>query len=62
MQNHKNELLQKLAVFLNVILVTAPFMLSWFIYYDSKIINPFYRRGNWVIIGIFVVLETNLIR
>ena len=58
MQNHKNELLQKLAIFLNVILVTAPFMRSWFIYYYDKIYKPFYYKGNWVIIGIFVVIYT----
>lgn len=60
MRNFKNELLQKMAVFLNVIMVAVPFVASWYMYYDSVIVNPFYRKGNWVVIGIFLVLYASL--
>ena len=37
-------------------MVTLPFFLVWVQYYQSIIVMPFYRRGHWVVIGLFVVL------
>ena len=59
MKKHKNELLQKRAVFFNVIMIAIPFARSWFMYYDNKIVSPFYRKGNWVMIGIFFILYSS---
>lgn len=43
------------AVFLLGIL-TGLFGLTWYIYYSETIVLPFYRRGNWVLIGIYCIL------
>ena len=34
----------------------ADFMYIWYSYYSDVILNPFYRRGNWVVIAIYLVL------
>lgn len=44
-----------LAVFL-VGILTAGFALVWYIYYSDVIVLPYYRRGNWVLIGIYGML------
>ena len=41
---------------LNVIVITLPFVAVWYLYYASKIDTPFYRKGNWVVILLFVIL------
>lgn len=43
------------AVFLLGIL-TGLFGLTWYTYYSETIVLPFYRRGNWVLIGIYCIL------
>lgn len=43
------------AVFLLCIL-TGLFGLTWYMYYSETIILPFYRRENWVLIGIYCIL------
>lgn len=44
-----------LAMILLVIL-TAAFAFVWYKYYSDTIILPYYRRGNWVLIGIYCIL------
>lgn len=44
-----------LAFFL-VIILTAGFGIVWYIYYSDTIVLPYYRRGNWVLIGIYCML------
>lgn len=40
---------------LNVILITIPFALCWYMYYKEKLYAPFFRRGNWLIVLLFLV-------
>ena len=56
MGNYKQEVLQRISKLLNVIMVTLPFLMVWVLYYQDVIVMPFYRRGHWVVIGLFVVL------
>jgi len=55
MKNSKHDLLLLLTKLLNVILITAPFALSWYMYYADRIVAPFFKRGNFVVIAFFVV-------
>ena len=41
---------------LNVILVTIPYGICWFGFYANRIASPYYERGNWAIIGLFILL------
>ena len=36
--------------------LTGMFAFVWYKYYSSSIIEPYYRRGNWVLIGIYCLL------
>jgi len=49
-------MVQRLSKLINVLLVTLPFLLAWVLHYQSIIVMPFYRRGHWVVIGLFVLL------
>ncbi len=42
--------------FLLVLILTAGFGIVWYIYYSDTIVLPYYRRGNWVLIGIYCTL------
>ncbi len=37
-------------------LLTAAFAWMWYSYYSIEIVMPFYRRGNWAMIGIYSIL------
>ena len=37
-------------------ILTASFGWVWYSFYSDTILLPFYRRGNWVMIGIYAVL------
>lgn len=39
-----------------IIILTAGFGTVWYIYYSDTIVLPYYRRGNWVLIGIYCML------
>lgn len=36
--------------------MTLPFALCWFLYYSGRITSPFYNKGNWLVIIIFIIL------
>ena len=37
-------------------MLTAIFGFVWYRYYSAKIVLPFYRRGNWVLIAIYAIM------
>ncbi len=41
---------------LDVILVTFPFAVCWYRYYAFDTVSPFYRKGNWAVILLFLAL------
>ncbi len=40
----------------NTALLTAAFALVWYACYSQEIVLPFYRKGNWMVIGIYAVI------
>lgn len=46
----------RFAVLINVVLMTYPFAICWFDYYAGRITSPFYLKGNWLVIALFLVL------
>ena len=41
---------------INIVLMTAPFAACWYIFYAGGIKNPFFNKGNWVVVGLFALL------
>lgn len=56
MSKFKHNLALRTVKIMNVIIMTVPFMLCWFLYYGSRIRVPYYRTGNFLIIILFMVL------
>lgn len=52
----KHNLALRTVKIMNVIIMTVPFMLCWFLYYGFRIRVPYYRTGNFLIIILFMVL------
>ena len=52
----KHELSLRFIKLINVVMITIPFALCWYLYYADKIMTPFFRKGNWLIILIFFLL------
>ena len=52
----KHELSLRFIKLINVVIITIPFALCWYLYYADKIMTPFFRKGNWLIILIFSLL------
>lgn len=56
MKKLKHDLGLRLVKLLNVILMTLPFAACWFCYYAQRVYVPYHQMGNWMIIGLFVLL------
>ncbi len=52
----KHDLGLRIAKLFNIILTTIPFAGCWFWYYAQTIVVPYYQKGNWMVIGLFVLL------
>ncbi len=56
MKKLKHDMGLRLTQLLDIILITAPFAVCWYAYYGEHILTPFYNKGNWAIIAVFVVM------
>lgn len=56
MKNLKHDLGLRLVKLLNIALMTVPFTLCWYLYYAERTYVPFFEKGNWVVVALFVVL------
>lgn len=42
---------------LDVVLVSIPFILAWFLYYSHQLYaKNFYRKGNWFVVALFMII------
>lgn len=41
---------------INTALLTVAFAVVWYLCYSQEIVLPFYRKGNWMVIGIYAVI------
>lgn len=49
-------LISLILAFFLIVILTAGFAIMWYKCYSDTIILPYYRRGNWVLIGIYCLL------
>ncbi|MDE7297547.1 MAG: exopolysaccharide biosynthesis polyprenyl glycosylphosphotransferase [Lachnospiraceae bacterium] len=56
MKNWKHDLVLRLVKSLDALLLTVPFAVCWYGYYASRIVEPFYNKGNWLMIALFLLL------
>lgn len=54
----KHDIALRIVKLFNVILITIPFALCWYGYYAARVASPFYNKGNWLVIALFVILYT----
>ena len=40
----------------NALLMTIPFIVAWYLIFADKIAAPYFRKGNWAIVAVFLVL------
>lgn len=56
MSTFKHGLTIRIVKISDVVLVTIPFALCWYLYYAQRIYTPFYENGNYGVIALFFVL------
>lgn len=56
MKTWKHDFVLRLMKLFNVVLISVPFALSWYGYYAGRVAVPFYNKGNWLIVALFVIL------
>lgn len=56
MKSLKHDIGLRLVKLLNIALMSIPFILCWYLYYAERTYVPFFGRGNWVVVALFVVL------
>ena len=56
MKKMKHDLSLRIVKLLPILLTSVPFAMCWYIFFDDTIMSPFFNRGNWMVIGLFVVL------
>jgi len=56
----KRDKYKRLVTFISAVMImgilAGMFAFVWYKYYSENIILPFYRRGNWVLIGVYAVM------
>ena len=52
----KHDIALRLVKMLGAVLVTIPFAMVWLLYYAGRTWAPFYQKGNWAVIGLFLFL------
>lgn len=52
----KHDLGLRIIKLLNVVLMSVPFGVCWYMYYAQRIATPFFNLGNVAVIGLFVLL------
>ena len=40
----------------NIVMMTLPFALSWYLFYADRIDEPFYKKGNWLMVVLFLLI------
>lgn len=55
MNKFKHDILLRIVKSVNIILITIPFAVCWFFYYADHVVSPFYSKGNWLVILLFLV-------
>lgn len=56
MADMKREVILKIVKALDAVLLTVPFAVCWYGYYASRIAAPFWSKGNWAVIVLFLIL------
>jgi len=62
MKNPKHDLGLRIVKFLAILLAVAPFAACWYLYFADNIPYPYFNRGNWVVIALFLVLYITFAR
>ena len=62
MKNPKHDIGCRLVKFLAIVLAVLPFVVFWYIFFADTIPMPFFNKGNWVVIALFLVLYVSFAR
>lgn len=55
MSKFKHDLLLRIVKIADAVLITIPFAGCWYMYYAQRIVDPFYSKGNWLMIALFFI-------
>lgn len=56
MEGIKHDITLRFVKVLDAVLITVPFATVWLFYYAGRTWAPFYLKGNWAVIGLFLFL------
>lgn len=56
MADKKRGLLLGIVKTFDAVLLALPFVICWYGYYASRIVSPFFQKGNWVVGVLFLIL------
>ncbi len=56
MKTLKHDIAVRAVKLLDAVLLTIPFGLCWYLVYAENLAEPYYRRGNWLVIALFFVI------
>lgn len=62
MKDVKHDLGLRIAKVLPSLFAVVPFALMWYWYFADSIRAPFFNRGNWVVVGLYLVLYVTFAR
>ncbi len=51
-----NRTVMRIVKAMDVVMVAIPFIMCWYAFYADTIYSPYYRKGNWLIVALYVVL------
>lgn len=60
MTRFKHDLILRIIKVLDAVLVTIPFALCWYLYYAKHIVSPFYAKGDYLVVALFLCCSSFL--
>lgn len=55
-QQRNHDVILRIVKGTNAIFMTVPFAIAWMCYYESRTVSPYYAKGNYLIIALFMLL------
>lgn len=56
MKNLKHNLALRVIKMIDAVMITIPFIIAWCLYYAQRVASPYYAKGNYLVIFLFLVL------
>lgn len=60
MTRFRHDLILRMIKLLDAVLVTIPFAMCWYLYYAKRVASPYYAKGDYLVVALFLCCSSSL--